>query len=89
MIVFSFHIPAGMSVVCVCVCLWTYCYYVIIDMLQFVGTWVLMQDDCLAASSLQLLMKLKRHLKIVYSLNDARCQVMFQNGVSTISPCHK
>uniref|UniRef100_A0A2P2MDF0 Sister chromatid cohesion protein n=1 Tax=Rhizophora mucronata TaxID=61149 RepID=A0A2P2MDF0_RHIMU len=33
------------------------------------------QVDCLAATALQLLLKLKRHLKIVYSLNDARCQV--------------
>lgn len=32
------------------------------------------QADCLAACSLQLLLKLKRHLKIVYSLDDARCQ---------------
>ena len=29
----------------------------------------------LAAIALQLLLKLKRHLKIVYSLKDARCQV--------------
>lgn len=36
---------------------------------------VLMQADCLAATALQLLLKVKRHLKIVYSLNDARCQV--------------
>ncbi|CAN6574662.1 unnamed protein product [Malus baccata var. baccata] len=32
------------------------------------------QADCLAAIAVQLLLKLKRHLKIVYSLNDARCQ---------------
>ncbi|KAJ9564113.1 hypothetical protein OSB04_000079 [Centaurea solstitialis] len=32
------------------------------------------QADCLAACSLQLLLKLKRHLKIIYSLDDARCQ---------------
>ncbi|KAK6913333.1 HEAT repeat associated with sister chromatid cohesion protein [Dillenia turbinata] len=32
------------------------------------------QVDCLSATSLQLLLKLKRHLKIVYSLDDARCQ---------------
>ncbi|KAI3665842.1 hypothetical protein L6452_44477 [Arctium lappa] len=32
------------------------------------------QADCLAACSLQLLLKLKRHLKIVYGLDDARCQ---------------
>ncbi|GFY86985.1 PHD finger family protein [Actinidia rufa] len=32
------------------------------------------QADCVAASALQLLLKLKRHLKILYSLNDARCQ---------------
>lgn len=32
------------------------------------------QAECLAAISLQLLLKLKRHLKIVYSLNDSRCQ---------------
>ncbi|KAK9052474.1 hypothetical protein SSX86_029103 [Deinandra increscens subsp. villosa] len=30
--------------------------------------------DCLAACALQLLLKLKRHLKIVYGLDDARCQ---------------
>lgn len=34
-----------------------------------------LKADCLAAIALQLLLKLKRHLKIVYSLNDARCQV--------------
>ena len=33
------------------------------------------QVDCIAATALQLLLKLKRHLKIVYGLNDARCQV--------------
>ncbi|KAJ4960537.1 hypothetical protein NE237_020447 [Protea cynaroides] len=32
------------------------------------------QADCHAATALQLLLKLKRHLKIVYSLNDDRCQ---------------
>ncbi|XP_071703668.1 sister chromatid cohesion protein SCC2 [Rutidosis leptorrhynchoides] len=32
------------------------------------------QADCLAACALQLLLKLKRHLKIVYGLDDARCQ---------------
>ncbi|KAL4568534.1 hypothetical protein LXL04_024148 [Taraxacum kok-saghyz] len=32
------------------------------------------QGDCLAACALQLLLKLKRHLKIIYSLDDARCQ---------------
>ncbi|KAJ6371248.1 hypothetical protein OIU77_001700 [Salix suchowensis] len=32
------------------------------------------QVDCLAATALQLLLRLKRHLKIVYGLNDARCQ---------------
>ncbi|XP_058184765.1 sister chromatid cohesion protein SCC2 isoform X2 [Rhododendron vialii] len=32
------------------------------------------QADCLSATALQLLLKLKRHLKILYSLNDARCQ---------------
>ncbi|XAR51675.1 hypothetical protein NMG60_11006373 [Bertholletia excelsa] len=37
------------------------------------------QADCLAATALQLLMKLKRHLKIVYSLNDARCQEFSPN----------
>lgn len=31
--------------------------------------------ECLAAGALQLLLRLKRHLKIVYDLNDARCQV--------------
>ncbi|KAJ3669807.1 hypothetical protein LUZ60_010131 [Juncus effusus] len=33
-----------------------------------------LQADCHDAIALQLLLKLKRHLKIVYSLNDARCQ---------------
>ncbi|KAA8530427.1 hypothetical protein F0562_005136 [Nyssa sinensis] len=37
------------------------------------------QADCVAAIALQLLMKLKRHLKIVYSLNDARCQAFSPN----------
>ncbi|XVE68278.1 hypothetical protein DITRI_Ditri09bG0054800 [Diplodiscus trichospermus] len=37
------------------------------------------QADCLAATALQLLMKLKRHLKIVYSLNDQRCQAFSPN----------
>ncbi|KAK7271858.1 hypothetical protein RJT34_28101 [Clitoria ternatea] len=32
------------------------------------------QVDCLSAIALQLLLKLKRHLKIMYSLDDARCQ---------------
>jgi cohesin loading factor subunit SCC2 len=32
------------------------------------------QEDCYDAIALQLLLKLKRHLKIVYSLTDARCQ---------------
>nr|XP_010923594.1 sister chromatid cohesion protein SCC2 isoform X2 [Elaeis guineensis] len=32
------------------------------------------QADCHDAIALQLLLKLKRHLKIVYGLNDARCQ---------------
>ncbi|KAL5741371.1 hypothetical protein ACOSP7_028103 [Xanthoceras sorbifolium] len=38
-----------------------------------------MQVDCIAATALQLLLKLKRHLKIVYSLNDARCQAYTPN----------
>ncbi|KAK3124182.1 hypothetical protein QOZ80_7BG0583020 [Eleusine coracana subsp. coracana] len=33
-----------------------------------------LQEDCLDAIALQLLLKLKRHLKFVYSLTDARCQ---------------
>eukprot|EP01018_Ginkgo_biloba_P006884 Gb_05661 [translate_table: standard] len=33
-----------------------------------------LKADCHAAVALALLLKLKRHLKIVYSLNDARCQ---------------
>ncbi|XWS30178.1 hypothetical protein CRYUN_Cryun24cG0095400 [Craigia yunnanensis] len=37
------------------------------------------QADCLAATALQLLLKLKRHLKIVYSLNDQRCQAFSPN----------
>nr|CAB3455479.1 unnamed protein product [Digitaria exilis] len=32
------------------------------------------QEDCQDAIALQLLLKLKRHLKIVYGLTDARCQ---------------
>ncbi|RLN34829.1 nipped-B-like protein B isoform X2 [Panicum miliaceum] len=32
------------------------------------------QEDCYDAIAVQLLLKLKRHLKIVYSLTDARCQ---------------
>lgn len=44
-------------------------------MFKYVDANVLMQADCLAAIALQLLLKVKRHLKIVYSLNDARCQV--------------
>jgi hypothetical protein len=45
---------------------------------------VLMQADCLAAIALQLLLKVKRHLKIVYSLNDSRCQVKLH----TVGFCH-
>ncbi|XP_061369299.1 sister chromatid cohesion protein SCC2 isoform X2 [Gastrolobium bilobum] len=37
------------------------------------------QVDCLSAIALQLLLKLKRHLKIMYSLNDARCQAYSPN----------
>ncbi|XP_062190537.1 sister chromatid cohesion protein SCC2-like isoform X1 [Phragmites australis] len=33
-----------------------------------------LQEDCHDAIALQLLLKLKRHLKTVYSLTDARCQ---------------
>ncbi|XP_057824377.2 sister chromatid cohesion protein SCC2 isoform X1 [Cryptomeria japonica] len=33
-----------------------------------------LKGDCYGAITLALLLKLKRHLKIVYSLNDARCQ---------------
>ncbi|XP_026436301.1 sister chromatid cohesion protein SCC2-like isoform X3 [Papaver somniferum] len=32
------------------------------------------QVDCLTATALQLLLKLKRHLKITFNLDDARCQ---------------
>jgi hypothetical protein len=42
---------------------------------SFLFLWVVTQVDCLAATALELLLKLKRHLKIVYGLNDARCQV--------------
>nr|GMC56915.1 sister chromatid cohesion protein SCC2 isoform X2 [Ipomoea batatas] len=35
------------------------------------------QADFLQAGALQLLLRLKRHLKIIYGLNDARCQVWF------------
>ncbi|CAN1848073.1 Sister chromatid cohesion protein SCC2 [Linum perenne] len=37
------------------------------------------QVDCLSATALQLLLRLKRHLKIVYGLNDARCQAFMPN----------
>ncbi|CAI0388147.1 unnamed protein product [Linum tenue] len=37
------------------------------------------QVHCLAATALQLLLKLKRHLKIVYGLNDSRCQAFLPN----------
>ncbi|XP_065855579.1 sister chromatid cohesion protein SCC2 isoform X2 [Euphorbia lathyris] len=37
------------------------------------------QVDCLSATALQLLLKLKRHVKVVYSLNDARCQAFAPN----------
>ncbi|KAL6961216.1 Sister chromatid cohesion protein 2 [Sarracenia purpurea var. burkii] len=37
------------------------------------------QADCLSATALQLLLKLKRHLKIVYCLNDVRCQEFSPN----------
>ncbi|XP_038880414.1 sister chromatid cohesion protein SCC2 isoform X2 [Benincasa hispida] len=40
------------------------------------------QTMSLAAIALQLLLKLKRHLKIVYSLNDARCQSFNPNEPS-------
>ncbi|KAI8012462.1 Sister chromatid cohesion protein SCC2 [Camellia lanceoleosa] len=36
------------------------------------------QADCLSTIALQLLLKLKRHLKIVYGLNDTRCQNSLQ-----------
>lgn len=34
----------------------------------------IIQGECLSACALQLLLKLKRHLKIIYGLDDARCQ---------------
>ncbi|KAI8011546.1 Sister chromatid cohesion protein SCC2 [Camellia lanceoleosa] len=37
------------------------------------------QADCLSTIALQLLLKLKRHLKIVYGLNDTRCQEFSPN----------
>ncbi|KAF6145287.1 hypothetical protein GIB67_041482 [Kingdonia uniflora] len=37
------------------------------------------QADCQAAIALQLLLKLKRHLKIVFGLSDARCQEFSPN----------
>lgn len=37
-----------------------------------------MQAECVAAIAIQLLLKLKRHLKIVYNLDDVRCQVRFE-----------
>ncbi|EXB38089.1 Nipped-B-like protein [Morus notabilis] len=39
----------------------------------------MIQGDCVSAISLQLLLKLKRHLKIVYGLNDTRCQAFSPN----------
>lgn len=44
--------------------------------LMCVNTYGVIQEYSLAASALQLLMKLKRHLKVVFSLDDARCQVV-------------
>ncbi|KAK1272735.1 hypothetical protein QJS04_geneDACA008026 [Acorus gramineus] len=44
------------------------------NMKTWISTLLVMQIDCHAAMALQLLLKLKRHLKIVYSLNDERCQ---------------
>lgn len=41
----------------------------------YVELWI-SQADFLAAGAMQLLLKLKRHLKIVYGLDDVRCQVM-------------
>ncbi|CAC01753.1 putative protein [Arabidopsis thaliana] len=35
---------------------------------------VMLRVDCLAAIAIQLLLKLKRYLKVTYSLNDDRCQ---------------
>lgn len=58
------------------------------------------QADCLSGIALQLLLKLKRHLKIMYSLNDARCQaynpaeppkpevLSRQNIAFNINECH-
>lgn len=40
--------------------------------------------ECLAAGALQLLLRLKRHLKIVYDLNDARCQVWLSELAVTV-----
>jgi cohesin loading factor subunit SCC2 len=37
------------------------------------------QGYCSSAMSLALLLRLKRHLKIVYNLNDARCQAFQPN----------
>ncbi|XP_073147222.1 sister chromatid cohesion protein SCC2 isoform X2 [Henckelia pumila] len=37
------------------------------------------QADCLAIGAIQLLLKLKRHLKIVFDLDDARCQAYSPN----------
>lgn len=37
------------------------------------------QADCIAAGALQLLLKLKRYLKIVYSLDDTRCLAFSPN----------
>ncbi|KAG4926506.1 hypothetical protein JHK85_052992 [Glycine max] len=42
------------------------------------------QADCLSAIALQLLLKLKRHLKIMYSLDDARCQFSLWNALPPV-----
>lgn len=48
----------------------------------------IIQAECVSATALQLLLKLKRHLKIVYSLNDARCQVCLHlTQVSVFENC--
>ncbi|KAK4393180.1 Sister chromatid cohesion protein SCC2 [Sesamum angolense] len=50
---------------------------------------IVKKADCLAAGALQLLLKLKRHLKIVYALDDARCQsIPFDTSDVNIGPPH-
>ncbi|XP_022638878.1 uncharacterized protein LOC106768044 isoform X2 [Vigna radiata var. radiata] len=46
-----------------------------------------LQADCLSVA-LQLLLKLKRHLKIMYSLDEAHCQVKLYGASSSLTQHH-